>query len=288
MVVLTLSWGLNGVAAKLSYPGYSPIFVSIARAVDRRRSRAGLVPLSRHNPFSRDGTLWLGLLAGGSCSACEFVLIFVGLEFTSVARSTLMVNTMPFWVLIGAHFLLGERMIAYQVRRAGAGLLRRGAGVFRQAQPHRPVDADRRPDVARRRHLAGRRRRWSSRRSSLRIDQRREAAALPARHVDPAWRCRCSFFTGPAIREPTRLRPSWRSLFQAIYIVGITYMLWFWLMRRYPATGLSSLRVPDAGVRRAVRRLHPWRTAEHAYIHGAGADCGRLVHRQPAPRATPS
>ena len=29
-------------------------------------------------------------------------------------------------------------------------------------------------------------------------------------------------------------------LFQAIYVVAVTYVLWFWLMRRYPAAGLSS------------------------------------------------
>ena len=29
-------------------------------------------------------------------------------------------------------------------------------------------------------------------------------------------------------------------LFQAVYIVAITYVLWFWLVQRYPASGLSS------------------------------------------------
>ena len=69
-----------------------------------------MVPLSRHpRCFERDGTLWPGLLAG-LLFGLEFLLIFVGLEYTTVARSALMVNTMPFWVLIGAHFLLGEHM----------------------------------------------------------------------------------------------------------------------------------------------------------------------------------
>ena len=67
--------------------------------------------------FARDGTLWAGMLAG-CCSAWNSC-IFVGLDYTTVARSTLLVNTMPFWVLVGAHFLLGERMSARKV----AGLL---------------------------------------------------------------------------------------------------------------------------------------------------------------------
>ena len=69
--------------------------------------------------FTRDGTLLAGHCWPACCSALEFVSIFVGLEYTTVARSTLMVNTMPFWVLVGAHFLLGERMSLAQARRAG-------------------------------------------------------------------------------------------------------------------------------------------------------------------------
>ena len=59
--------------------------------------------------FQPDGTLWGGI-AAGLLFGPEFMLIFVGLEYTTVARSSLLVNTMPFWILVGAHFLLGERM----------------------------------------------------------------------------------------------------------------------------------------------------------------------------------
>src|SRR5690606_12368398 len=109
MIGLTFSWGLNGVAAKLSYAGFDPIFVSLARS-----AIGGLLVFAwcRYRGirlFGQDGTLWAGLLAGFLFGA-EFLLIFIGLEFTTVARSALMVNTMPFWVLVGAHFLLGERM----------------------------------------------------------------------------------------------------------------------------------------------------------------------------------
>ena len=136
MLVLTFSWGLNGVAAKLANAGFNPIFLTLARS-----AIGGLLVFlwCRYRGislFAADGTLPAGLLAG-FLFGCEFVLIFVGLEYTTVARSTLMVNTMPFWVLIGAHFLLGERMSLRQGRRAGAGLRRCRAGVLRQAQPAR-------------------------------------------------------------------------------------------------------------------------------------------------------
>src|SRR5690606_25179954 len=37
------------------------------------------------------------------------------LEHTTVARNTLLVNSMPFWMLLGGHFLLGEHMTARKV-----------------------------------------------------------------------------------------------------------------------------------------------------------------------------
>ena len=46
-------------------------------------------------------------------------------------------------------------------------------------------------------------------------------------------------FAGPVFREVSAV-PVAALLFQAIYVVAITYVLWFWLMRRYPAAGLSS------------------------------------------------
>ena len=159
MIGLTFSWGLNGVAAKLANAGFNPIFLTLARS-----AIGGLlvflwcryrgVPL-----FRADGTLAAGLLAG-LLFGLEFVSIFVGLEYTTVARSALMVNTMPFWVLVGAHFLLGERMSLAKLAGLGAGLRRRCAGVFRQAQPARSVGDLRRRDQPRRRQFCGRRRRW--------------------------------------------------------------------------------------------------------------------------------
>lgn len=44
---------------------------------------------------------------------------------------------------------------------------------------------------------------------------------------------------GPSVRDPALL-PTLALLFQALYIVAFTYVLWFWLLRRYPASSLSS------------------------------------------------
>ena len=109
MIGLTFSWGLNQVLIKVANTGYSPVFLTVARSflaslvVYAWCRRRGIRLLEA------DGTLWPGIVAGFLFGG-EFVLIFMGLDYTTAARSALMVNTMPFWVLLGAHFLLGERI----------------------------------------------------------------------------------------------------------------------------------------------------------------------------------
>ncbi|RVC43525.1 EamA family transporter, partial [Mesorhizobium sp. M4B.F.Ca.ET.088.02.2.1] len=111
MVGLTFSWGLNYVAAKVSYAGYDPVFVSIARSILGGLCVLGWCRLRGIKLFEADGTLVAGIIVG-VLFGVEFLCLYIGLEYTTVARNTLLVNTMPFWVLIGGHFLLGERINA--------------------------------------------------------------------------------------------------------------------------------------------------------------------------------
>lgn len=236
MVLLTFSWGLNGVVAKISYAGFSPIFVSIVRATIGSLVVLAWCRYRGINPFSRDGTLWPGLLAGLLFGG-EFVMIFIGLEYTSVARSTLMVNTMPFWVLIGAHFLLGERMTA--TKFAGLALAFGGlALVFSDRLSHTGPSTL----VGDLMSLAGGIL-WAAttlviKRSSLKSTSA-EKLLLYQLGMSIVVSMPLLFMTGPAIRDPSGFTIA-ALAFQGVYIVGITYILWFWLMRRYPATGLSS------------------------------------------------
>ncbi len=62
----------------------------------------------------------------GFLFGAEFLCIFFAFDYTSLGRGSLMINTMPFWVLIGAHFLLGERMSVAKV----IGVVLAFAGVF--------------------------------------------------------------------------------------------------------------------------------------------------------------
>jgi len=106
MVGLTFSWGLNYVAAKISYAGYDPVFLSIARSIIGGFCVFLWCRWRGISLFRRDGTLLAGI-AVGVLFGIEFLCLYVGLEHTTVARNTLLVNSMPFWMLIGGHLLLG-------------------------------------------------------------------------------------------------------------------------------------------------------------------------------------
>jgi drug/metabolite transporter (DMT)-like permease len=236
MLGLTFSWGLNYVAAKLSYSGFDPVFLSIARSV----IGGALVFLwCRWRGvalFERDGTLIAGA-AVGVLFGLEFLCLYIGLELTSVARSTLLVNAMPFWMLIGGHFLLGEHftprkliglvlafagLVAVFSDKLGADgqvgwlgdLLAVSAGILWAAT-----------------NIIIKRSRLNTISAEKVLLYQLAGAAVVGLIVMP--------FSGPAIREVTPLT-LFALGFQSIYIVAFTYVLWFWLLRRYPASGLAS------------------------------------------------
>lgn len=236
MLFLTFSWGLNSVASKVANEGFNPVLVSVLRST----LAAVLVYLwcrLRGIPvFNRDGTLWPGLLAGFLFGA-EFLCIFIGFDYTSVGRGSLMVNAMPFWVLIGAHFLLGERMTVTKV----AGVLLAFAGVYlifsdRLSAPGPDAWIG---DVLM--TTAGAL--WGA--TSLVIKSTRlnsasaEKLLLYQLAVSAVMTLPLLTFAGPLLRDVNALIVS-ALLFQAVFVVAFTYLLWFWLMRRYPASGLAS------------------------------------------------
>ncbi|NGN39847.1 DMT family transporter [Mesorhizobium sp. CGMCC 1.15528] len=234
MVGLTFSWGLNGVAAKISYAGYDPVFLSIARAVIGGALVLAWCRWRGIALFRKDGTLVSGV-AVGVLFGLEFLFLYIGLDHTTVARNTLLVNTMPFWVLIGGHFLLGERittrkliglllafagLVAVFSDKLGASgtligdLMSLGAGILWALTNI----------VIKRSNLT------NTSAEKLLLYQLAGAAVVGA-FVLP--------FAGPSVRE-FALVPTLALLFQSVYVVAFTYVLWFWLLRRYPASGLSS------------------------------------------------
>lgn len=111
MLMLCASWGLQNVAIKLALQDFAPMVQMALRSVfaavlvwawARARGKAPLI--------IRDGTARWGLVAG-CLFAAEFVLLYFGLQFTTVIRMTLFLYTAPFFVALGGWFFLPEERL---------------------------------------------------------------------------------------------------------------------------------------------------------------------------------
>lgn len=110
ITILTLLWGFNYTAVKVSNEGLSPIFTSTLRSVIA--SLCGIVYCLRKGQklFHTDIMLFHGFMVG-LLFGLEFACIYFGLLYTDAARSVVFVYLSPFVVAVGAHlFLKGDRL----------------------------------------------------------------------------------------------------------------------------------------------------------------------------------
>lgn len=253
MVVLTLSWGLNQVLVKVANAGYNPVLLTVGRSA----IAAVLVFLWCHwrgiRIFERDGTLPAGILVG-VLFGIEFVLMFFGLDYTSAARGTLVFNTMPFWVLLGAHFWLGEKITA--TKFAGLVLAFAGVALVFSDKGSLGAGGGLKGDLM----LLAAGAAWGATIIIIKVSRLNTASAektlLYQLVVSSIFSIPLVPLAGPLLREPSILATA-SLLVQAVYVVSFTYVVWFWLMRRYPASGLSSFTFlsPVFGVVFAVALL---------------------------------
>ncbi len=110
LLFLCFLWGGNMVAIKYSIRGVEPIFAAGLRSL----IASGLMllwmgyqkePLFPRS-FKKSQALVVGFLFG-----VEFCFIYLAMRYTFAGRAYVFLYTAPFWVALGAHFLLtGDRL----------------------------------------------------------------------------------------------------------------------------------------------------------------------------------
>lgn len=104
------AWGLNQVAIKVANQGISPMLQAGLRSVLASVLVFAWAMLRGIPLFQSDRTLIAGILAG-LLFAGEFVLLYIGLDYTTASRGIVFLYLAPFVVAAGAHFLVpGDRM----------------------------------------------------------------------------------------------------------------------------------------------------------------------------------
>lgn len=125
LLLLALTWGANMAFIKFAARDVTPLFMAglrsvVASAVVFLWMRARGIPV-----FPSGMIAWHGM-AVGTLFASEFALIYIGLQYTLASRTYILVYTAPFFVALGAHFLLdGDRLTGWKT----VGLIVAFAGV---------------------------------------------------------------------------------------------------------------------------------------------------------------
>ena len=237
MIGVTFSWGLNQVSVKLALPEIPPLIQATVRSI----GALAIVALwARWRGVSlnvRDGTLTAGIVAG-ALFGIEFLLIFPGLQFTAASRATLFIYTAPFFVALGSGVLLGEKLRAVQ----WAGLLCSFAGL---------VVAFGVPDAARDGRqligdlmMLGAGAAWGATTLVIKATRLRSAPAEKLLVYQLAVSIPMLAFGVLLMGERMTAMPSAFSLgwlaYQTIWVVSLTYAVWFALVQRYSASRLSA------------------------------------------------
>ena len=114
VLILTLVWGLNYVAIKVSNTGVAPIFLCLLRS--SIASALGIIYCIaiRQRLFHTDIRLFHGFITG-ILFGLEFTCLYLGMLYTNAARAAIFIYLSPFLVAIGAHLFLKERLTLLKI-----------------------------------------------------------------------------------------------------------------------------------------------------------------------------
>lgn len=223
----------NQVVIKVTNGGLQPVFFAGLRSLGAVLCIYAWMRF-RGLPISFEA-LGPGLLVG-TIFAAEFVCLFLALDLTTVSRSAVIFYSMPVWMALGAHFLLGERI----TRPKFLGLLLAFAGVV--------VALSARPDEGVQSLIGdlcalGAALGWAGSALGVRATRLREDSP----EMQLFWQVLVSApllliaapLFGPLIRDlaPIHL---WGLAFQIVFVVSGGFIFWLWLLSLYPAASVAS------------------------------------------------
>jgi len=238
LIVCCVAWGFNQVAVKASLAGVSPLFGAGLRSLGAALLLWLWCRLRGEALFVRDGIGRHGLFTG-LLFAVEFVCIYTGLAFTTASRSVIFLYSAPFFVALGAHWLIpGERLTAARVGGltvAFVGLCLAFADGL--ALPSRGALVGDGIEL-----LGGFM--WGA--TTVAIKMGSALPLTPQRTLFYQLTVSTAVLLGlsVAIGEPGVTRPTPTVLaalgYQIVVVAFASYLIWFWLLQRYPASGLAS------------------------------------------------
>ncbi|MFT7383271.1 MAG: drug/metabolite transporter (DMT)-like permease [Urechidicola sp.] len=238
--------GLNQALVKLVNTGFSPLFQGGLRSLCAFLPVLIFAVLMRKRLSITDGSLTWGMV-NGMFFAIEFGLLFIALDYTTVARVSLYFYMMPVWVTVSAHFLIPEEPLN---RNKVMGLIFAVTGVsvgFSGNLDEAGSDAWIGDLLA---LLGGMF--WAGIVMVTRLKLQRVSSEMNLLYqlfVSGIALTLLGIFVGDPVREPTAIIYGILA-FQVIFIVSIGFLVWFWVLLTYPVANMASfsLLTPIFGV----------------------------------------
>ena len=238
MLALCLTWGFNQVAIKIAIHDIPPLIQAVARSVIAAALVAGYARLRRIPLLNRDGTLAAGV-AAGALFGLEFLLVYRGLVWTTATRAVLFLYLAPFFVVIGSRwFIPGDHFHASQ----WFGLLLSFVGIViafgvptPAADPHQLLG-----DLM----MVGAAAAWGATTIVIKASKLNrvssEKAMLYQLVVSTPLLAIAALIFGETIAAPPSATALGAVAYQAVWVVSVTYVVWFALIVRYSANRLSA------------------------------------------------
>ncbi len=235
LVSFAVVLAFNQVVIKLGNGGFQPVFMAAMRSVLALLVLMVWMRLRGIPMRSPRGTWGAGLLIGGLFSF-EFVALFWALDHTSVARASILFYSMPVMLSLAAHFFLpAERLTPMR----SLGLALAMGGVALVLAERQGGEASLMGDLAALAAAAG----WGGIALSVRVTRAQDLVP----EVQLLWQLVVSSVVlgavaplfGEFFRDPGPWH--WAGLgYQAIAVASFGFLFWFFLMKRYPASGVAS------------------------------------------------
>jgi drug/metabolite transporter (DMT)-like permease len=237
VLLLCAVWGMTQVSVKIANAGISPIMQAGLRSAGSALllwgfSRVRGVPL-----FQRDGTLGHGSLIA-ALFAAEFVLIYWGLTYTTASRCVLFLYLSPFVVAVGAHrFVPGERLTRLKI--LGLACAFTGLAIAFADGLRLPTRRELVGDVME----LGAAILWGA--MTIVIKASRHVTLSPSKTLfyqlagSALILLPLSAVIGEAgVTAPTAMVMG-ALLYQIVVVAFASYLAWYWLLSRYPASQLA-------------------------------------------------
>ena len=238
VVVLCLSWGFNQVATKLAINDIPPLTQAAVRSAVAAVFISAWCRLRGIALLRRDGTLWFGLAAGLLFTA-EFILIFQGLLYTTASRATLFIYLAPFFVVLGARIVLpADRFGAAQwlgLALSFIGMLI-AFGIPTPAMDPRQIIGDA--------MMVGAALFWAATTLIIKASPLTRVSAEKVMLYQLVVSAPVMAATALVVGEHITHMPSVLALgalaYQTIWVVSVTFVVWFALIARFSASRLSA------------------------------------------------